>query len=139
MHSRCRWPPEKLVPPWLTGAVEPQRQVADKVGGLGCLRAPATVRVVRVGRADPQVLRDRAREEVGVLRDDRDQVPQDVQRHGPHVVPADADLAGGGSRNRGSRFSRVVLPLPVAPMIAVVVPGLAVKETPSSTGASAPG
>ncbi len=43
------------------------------------------------------------------------------------------------SRNRGSRFSRVVLPLPVAPMTAVTVPGAAVKLTPSRTGASAPG
>jgi hypothetical protein len=37
------------------------------------------------------------------------------------------------------RFSKVVLPLPVLPMTAVVRPGPARRFTPLSTAASAPG
>ena len=37
------------------------------------------------------------------------------------------------------RFTSVVLPAPVEPMIAVVVPGVAVKLMCDKTGASAPG
>ena len=44
-----------------------------------------------------------------------------------------------GSRSRGTIDSRVVLPLPVGPMTAVVRPASAVKLIPESTGVSAPG
>jgi hypothetical protein len=53
--------------------------------------------------------------------------------------PARVMLPLVASRKRGIRFSSVVLPLPVAPTIAVVVPGAAVKVISASTGASAPG
>ena len=43
------------------------------------------------------------------------------------------------SNSRGTRLSSVVLPLPVLPMTAVISPGRAVRSTPHSTGASAPG
>ena len=43
------------------------------------------------------------------------------------------------SNSRGTSETRVVLPDPVDPMIAVVRPGSAVKVTSCSTGESAPG
>ena len=43
------------------------------------------------------------------------------------------------SNSRGTSDSSVVFPEPVLPTTAVVVPGRAAKETPCSTGASAPG
>ena len=42
-----------------------------------------------------------------------------------------------GSKSRSRRALKVLLPLPVGPMIAVIDPGLATKLTPSSTGRSA--
>jgi hypothetical protein len=41
--------------------------------------------------------------------------------------------------SRGIRLIRVVLPAPVDPMTAVVVPGSTVKEMSESTGSVAPG
>ena len=43
------------------------------------------------------------------------------------------------SYRRGTRPTKVDLPAPVEPMIAVVVPGMAVNEMCLSTGSSAPG
>ena len=43
------------------------------------------------------------------------------------------------SNSRGIRLSSVVLPEPVLPMMAVTSRGRAVRLTPLSTGASAPG
>ena len=53
--------------------------------------------------------------------------------------PSISTLPDVGEYSLGSSPASVVLPLPVEPMIAVVVPGAAAKEMCSSTGFSAPG
>jgi len=54
-------------------------------------------------------------------------------------TPSTSTCPPVASKRRGTSPSNVVLPAPVLPMIAVVVPGAAVNVTSCSTGASAPG
>ena len=54
-------------------------------------------------------------------------------------MPSTKTVPGGGSLRRGSRFSSVDLPDPVAPTMAVVVPAGSVQETSPRTGRVAVG
>ena len=54
-------------------------------------------------------------------------------------TPSTSTLPPVASNSRGIRLSRVVLPLPVPPMMAVISPGRATRPMSHSTGSSAPG
>ncbi len=54
--------------------------------------------------------------------------------HSRTSTPSTKTVPGGGSNNRGSRFSSVDLPDPVGPTSATVWPGSTLNEMCSSTG-----
>ena len=107
------------------------RHGLDEVAGLGDLERVPQLLVGRVRVAVPEVARDRAGEQVGLLRHQADPAPQHLGGEVADVDAVDPHAARRSRRtSRGISDIRVVLPAPVLPMIAVVWPGCAVSETP---------
>ena len=120
--------------------VQPRRHRPDEVGALRDLQRRPQLVVRGVGLAVAQV-RSRPCRRTGRAAAGR-------SRCGPTARAARArarpprrrrPLPPVTSNSRGTSDSSVVLPEPVLPTTAVVVPGRAAKEISCSTGASAPG
>ena len=112
----------------------------DEVPGLGDVERLPQVVVGRIRVPVAQVGRDSAGEEVG--RSAARGRCGSTSRSGSRSrtsTPSTSTSPSVASKRRGSRLTSVVLPAPVLPMMAVVVPAVAVKSRFVSTGASAPG
>ena len=99
----------------------------DEIVRLGQPRRLLHLGVAGLGPADADVLGDRAVEQARVLEHHRDLVAQRVERHVLDVLAVDQDAARSGERRRCSSASVVVLPAPVGPTSAVVLPACGVE------------
>ena len=131
--SRCRWPPEKLMPPWATRISRPSGWARDEVVGRGHPQRRPHLVVGRVGLAVAQVVGDGAGEQVAALGH---------QARSPTTAPRCRSRARRCRRRAPRRRSRrtagrsattsVDLPDPVQPTIAVVVPGARSAKHPAA-------
>ena len=116
-----------LAPPPMSypSVLERMKSLAAAARGGGGGGAAASMHLV-IGRAfaaEPDVLFDRAVEQAGILEHRRDLVAQRRARRAQRVDPIDADLSPtAGHRHAESRLISVVLPAPVGPTIATVLP-----------------
>ena len=76
MASRCRWPPDTLVPPCAIGASSRSGIASHEVVGLGDPQRLPHLLVGGVGLAVPEVAPDGAGEQERLLRDQPDRLPQ---------------------------------------------------------------
>ena len=139
MHRRWRWPPEKFVPPWATGASRPSGFSRMKPSDWAISRAFHILASSALRSPNFRLLAT---------------VPVNSRAFCGTVPNSAASSCGSYSRTswpstriwpsvasnmRWARRMIVDLPEPVEPMIARVLPGSSVKLTSSSTGSSAPG
>ena len=96
--SRCRCPPEKLMPPWATRIARPSAWARHEVVGRRHPQRVPHLVVGRVGLAVAQVVGDRAGEQVTALRHQPDRRPQLLG-----VVVANVDAVDAHRRRRSRR------------------------------------
>ena len=128
------------MPPWAIGGVEAALHLGDEVARLRDLQRAPQLGVGGVRLAVAQVRRRPSRRTGTAAaapgRSGRT-APRGRGRARRRRRPARCPLVA--SKSLGTRLTRVVLPLPVPPMIAVTWPGSAIRLMSLSTGCAAPG
>ena len=134
MASRCRWPPDTLVPPCATGASRPPAIRSTKSRACAVSRACHSSSSVASGlpyrRFDATVPENR----YGCCGTSPIAAASAAGSSSRTSMPSISTAPPVTSNSRGIRLISVVLPLPVPPMIAVISPGRAIRPTPHSTG-----
>ena len=98
------------------------------------MRAGVVLLQRRARRSD--VVGERVGEQERLLRHEADDAAQIAQRDVADIAPVDEHRSSRRVLQRGSRFTSVDLPDPVAPTIATVSPAFTVNETSVSTSES---
>ena len=96
MATRWRWPPDRLVPRSPTGESRPSGRAATRSASEACWIAACSSASEASGRAIRMLARRRVVEEIGVLRDQRDQAAQLVELVVAQVGAVQRDAAGIG-------------------------------------------
>lgn len=111
----------------------------DELGGLGHLSGPAHVRIADVRPAELQVGGDVPREQDPLLGHIAHQRARLVLAQISDVYPVQGDAALAHVEEPGDQVDEGGFASAVEPMMAVVLPGSAVKVMCSNTSASASG
>ena len=139
IDSRCRCPPDTLVPPWSIGASSPPGMLATKS------RACATVSACHSSASVASGLPNRRLLATVPLNRNARCGTSPIELHSCSSswsrtsVPLTSTVPPVASKNRGMRLSSVLLPLPVPPMMAQAWPGRRVNVRSRRTGCSLPG
>ena len=106
---------------------------------VGVARRGVELLLVGVGLAEPQILLDRAVEQVGVLVHDGDHPAHRLGVERLQIAPADQHRPCCGSKRRSSRRATEDLPEPLGPTMPIFSPAPTVKESPSWAAPRPPG
>jgi hypothetical protein len=136
IDSRCRWPPETLVPPWSMGASSWPGMAATKSAAWAMSRACHSSVSVASGRPSRRLLATVPLNRNAACGTSPMSCQSGSSSCSRTSTPLTRTLPSVGSESRGMRLSSVVLPLPVPPMIALTWPGRRVNDRSLSTGCS---
>ena len=138
--SRWRWPPDRLTPRSPMTVRYPRGNCRMNSWALASRAACFQLGLRGVRLAEPQILFDRAVEQVGVLVHDRDLRPQRLGVEPPDVLAADPTPPRPcGSNRRNNSRAIEDLPEPLGPTMPIFSPAATAKDSPSCAGCRPPG
>ena len=104
--SRWRWPPDSMTPRSPIIVCIALRQRRDELVRVGVARRGVELRLIGIGLAEPQILLDRAVEQVGVLVHDGDHPAHRFGVERRQIAPADQHACPAAGRTGAAAGAR---------------------------------